>query len=45
MSPDGQPAPWAGTLTTTSINGKKVLAEPFHDRHRLGQFPGLYLQR
>jgi predicted lipoprotein with Yx(FWY)xxD motif len=29
MSPDGSPAPWAGTLTTTSINGKRVLAEPF----------------
>jgi len=29
MSPDGSPAPWAGTLTTTSINGKRVLAESF----------------
>ncbi|HEV2931663.1 MAG TPA: hypothetical protein VGY96_00870 [Streptosporangiaceae bacterium] len=29
MSASGNPAPWAGTLTTTTINGKKVLAEPF----------------
>jgi predicted lipoprotein with Yx(FWY)xxD motif len=29
MSASGNPAPWAGTLTTTTVNGKKVLAEPF----------------
>ena len=29
MSPGGTPVPWAGTLTTTTINGKRVLAEPF----------------
>jgi predicted lipoprotein with Yx(FWY)xxD motif len=26
---DGNPVPWAGTLTTTKINGKTVLAEPY----------------
>ena len=29
MSPGGQPVPWAGTLTTTKVGGKTVLAEPF----------------
>jgi predicted lipoprotein with Yx(FWY)xxD motif len=30
MSAGGTPVPWAGTLTTTTINGKKVLAEPYN---------------
>jgi predicted lipoprotein with Yx(FWY)xxD motif len=29
MSRYGQPVPWAGTLTTTRIGGKKVLAESY----------------
>jgi len=29
ISAGGQPVPWAGTLTTTKIGGKTVLAEPF----------------
>jgi predicted lipoprotein with Yx(FWY)xxD motif len=29
MSPGGQPVPWAGTLTTTRVGGKTVLAEPY----------------
>ena len=29
LSPSGQPVPWAGTLTTTKIGGKKVLAESY----------------
>jgi predicted lipoprotein with Yx(FWY)xxD motif len=29
MSAHGQPVPWAGTLTTTRIGGKTVLAEPY----------------
>jgi len=29
MSASGQPAPWAGTLTTTKIGGKTVLAESY----------------
>ena len=29
ISASGEPVPWAGTLTTTRIDGKKVLAEPF----------------
>jgi predicted lipoprotein with Yx(FWY)xxD motif len=29
ISPDGQPVPWTGTLTTTKVGGQTVLAEPF----------------
>jgi len=29
MSPAGEPVPWAGTLTTTTIGGHKVLAESY----------------
>ena len=29
ISARGEPVPWAGTLTTTTVNGKKVLAEPY----------------
>ena len=29
MSPYGQPVPWAGNLTTTEVNGTKVLAERY----------------
>jgi predicted lipoprotein with Yx(FWY)xxD motif len=29
ISAQGQPVPWAGTLTTTTIGGQKVLAEPY----------------
>jgi predicted lipoprotein with Yx(FWY)xxD motif len=29
MSPAGEPAPWAGTLTTATIGGHKVLAESY----------------
>jgi len=29
ISASGEPVPWAGTLTTTKIGGKTVLAEPF----------------
>lgn len=29
ISAAGQPVPWAGTLTTTTVGGKKVLAEPY----------------
>jgi predicted lipoprotein with Yx(FWY)xxD motif len=29
MSSGGQPVPWAGTLTTTRVGGKTVLAEPY----------------
>ncbi len=29
MSPDGQPLPWAGNLTTTKVNGQWVLAERY----------------
>jgi predicted lipoprotein with Yx(FWY)xxD motif len=29
ISPDGQPVPWTGTLTTTKVGGRTVLAEPF----------------
>jgi predicted lipoprotein with Yx(FWY)xxD motif len=29
MSPGGEPVPWAGTLTTVSVGGKKVLAESY----------------
>ncbi len=39
MSPDGSPAPWAGTLTTTSINGKTVLAETFQTGIGFVNFP------
>jgi predicted lipoprotein with Yx(FWY)xxD motif len=28
LSASGQPVPWAGTLTTTKVGGKTVLAEP-----------------
>jgi len=30
ISASGQPVPWAGTLTTTKIGGKRVLAEPYN---------------
>jgi len=39
MSPGGEPVPWAGTLTTTSINGKTVLAEPFQTGAGWVNFP------
>ena len=39
ISPDGSPAPWAGTLTTTSINGKRVLAETFQTGIGFVNFP------
>ena len=39
MSPGGEPVPWAGTLTTTSINGKTVLAEPFQTSAGWVNFP------
>jgi predicted lipoprotein with Yx(FWY)xxD motif len=29
ISAGGAPVPWAGTLTTTTIGGKSVLAEPY----------------
>ncbi|MFI5067439.1 MAG: hypothetical protein ACHP9Z_26140 [Streptosporangiales bacterium] len=29
ISAGGEPVPWAGTLTTTNVDGKTVLAEPF----------------
>lgn len=29
LSASGQPVPWAGTLTTTKVDGKSVLAEPY----------------
>ncbi len=29
MSPDGSPVPWAGSLTTTKVGGKTVLAAQF----------------
>ena len=45
ISARGTPVPWAGTLTTTKIGGKTVLAEQIPDRGRLGQFPGVHLQR
>ena len=45
MSPGGYPVPWAGTLTTTKVGGKTVLGGAADDRGRLGQLPGLHVQR
>ncbi len=39
MSPGGEPVPWAGTLTTASIHGKKVLAESFQTGAGWVNFP------
>src|SRR6202050_263933 len=45
ISPDGQPVPWTGTLTTTKVGGRTVLAEPFLTRVGWGQVPGRSLTR
>jgi predicted lipoprotein with Yx(FWY)xxD motif len=39
LSPDGQPAPWAGILTTANVNGKRVLAETFQTGIGFVNFP------
>ena len=44
MSPGGEPVPWAGTLTTASIHGRRCSPSPCRPV-RLGELPRLYLQR
>ena len=39
ISPDGSPVPWAGTLTTTKVGGKTVLAETFQTGIGFINFP------
>jgi predicted lipoprotein with Yx(FWY)xxD motif len=39
MSPYGQPVPWEGSLTTTSVNGKTVLAERYETQVGWVNFP------
>ena len=39
MSAGGQPVPWAGTLTTTTVGGKTVLAETYQTGLGFVNFP------
>ncbi len=39
MSAGGQPVPWAGTLTTTTVGGKTVLAETYQTVFGFVNFP------
>ena len=39
LSPYGQPVPWAGTLTTTKVGGKTVLAETYQTGIGFINFP------
>ena len=44
ISANGEPLPWAGTLTTTKINGKTVLAESYLTGAGWGQLAGVHVQ-
>jgi predicted lipoprotein with Yx(FWY)xxD motif len=39
LSARGEPVPWAGTLTTTTVGGKQVLAEPYETGDGWVNFP------
>ena len=45
ISPGGHPVPWAGSLTTTKVGGKTVLAAQQPDRGRVDQLPPVHLHR